>query len=163
MELEVFFLVLGWTKLIPNYIHISFGSSENRPTKLSKNTFNKWVKLHRLETAMHSTSSCTLYNVHALHIYLDAALPCLKRLLCVHCISGLIKVLELRNDFPSRARALWAEQGLCKQIWRAIESQREPDGARESRRASQSEPEILWANVAFYCTLDLRVVYKRDA
>ena len=27
-------------------------------------------------------------------------------------------VLERRNDIPSRARALWAKQGLCKQIGR---------------------------------------------
>ena len=44
----------------------------------------------------------------------------------IHIIShsGLIKVLERRNDVPSRARALRAEQGLFKQIWRAIESKR---------------------------------------
>ena len=57
---------------------------------------------------------------------------------------------ELRNDVPIRARALWAEQGLGKQIWRAIESQREPERARGSQResdawgsgrASQREPE----------------------
>ena len=44
---------------------------------------------------------------------------------------GLIKVLELRNAVPSRARALRAEQGLCKQICIAIESQREPDRAEQ--------------------------------
>ena len=55
----------------------------------------------------------------------------------IHIIShsGLIKVLERRNDVPSRARALRAEQGLFKQIWRAIESQREPDRARGSQSA----------------------------
>ena len=47
--------------------------------------------------------------------------------------SGLIKVLELRNGFR-------AEQGLCKQR-RAIESQREPEGAKGSQREPESEPE----------------------
>ena len=51
--------------------------------------------------------------------------------------AGLIKVLELRNGVPSRAMALWAEQGLGKQIWRAIESQREPETVKGSQRELQ--------------------------
>ena len=60
------------------------------------------------------------------------------------------KVLERRNDALSRARALCAKQGLCKQIWRererARESQRAPERVRESQRVperareSQREP-----------------------
>ena len=58
-----------------------------------------------------------------------------------HTHTGLIKVLELRNGVPSRARPLRAEQGLCKQIWRAIESQMEPERTGERARESQSESE----------------------
>ena len=58
------------------------------------------------------------------------------------CKVGLIKVQELRKDVPSRAGAMWAKQGLCKQIRRAIGSQREPERAKESQRES------LWLSVA---------------
>ena len=71
--------------------------------------------------------------------------------LLLSLVAGLIKVRERRNGVPSWARALWAEQGLGKQIWRAIESQREPERARgsqreperarESQTESQREPE----------------------
>ena len=61
------------------------------------------------------------------------------------------KVLQRSSAAASRARALSAKQGLCKQFWRAMESlreqerargsQREPERARMSRTASQREPE----------------------
>ena len=41
----------------------------------------------------------------------------------------------------SSARALLAKQGLYKQIRRAIESQREPERARESQSEPDSDPE----------------------
>ena len=41
------------------------------------------------------------------------------------------------KDVPSRARALWVKQGLCKQIRRQRESQWGSERARESQRESE--------------------------
>ena len=65
------------------------------------------------------------------------------------------------KDVPSRARALWVKQGLCKQIrrqresqWgseRARESQREPERVRDSQRENQRES--LWLSPALSLAL----------
>ena len=47
---------------------------------------------------------------------------------------------QTRINVPSRARTLWAKQGLCKQIRRERESYRESERATESQRGPEREP-----------------------
>ena len=49
------------------------------------------------------------------------------------------KVRQRGSGAESRARALWAEQGLYKQNFRAIVSQSEPESGKESQWKPECE------------------------